>query len=239
LKVHLRKVDGQALLVPLLTEKPAAMVTLLADGRSCLVFPENVRAGLQLDNEALTTVRQALLQDRSTLLETDEGQAFAQVVNPPLRMIIVGAVHIAQALAPLATLVGYQVTVVDPRRAFATGERIPHAEISHEWPDEAIVRLAPDARTAIVTLTHDPKLDDPALELALKSPVYYIGALGSRRTHAKRLDRLRASGFTEQDLRRVRGPVGMDIGAKSPAEIALAILAEAVAAKYGKLSTPA
>ena len=156
------------------------------------------------------------------------------VRNPPARIVIIGAVHITQTLAPMATLAGYAVTIVDPRGAFATSDRFPGVTLSQDWPDEALEALQPDARTAIVTLTHDPKLDDPALAVALRSPAFYIGALGSKKTHAARLVRLRAQGFTEPDCARIHGPAGLDIGARSPAEIALSVLAQLTAARRQK-----
>jgi xanthine dehydrogenase accessory factor len=141
-------------------------------------------------------------------------------------MIVVGAVHIAQFLAPMAAMTGYDVVIVDPRGAFATDERFPGVSLVNEWPDDAMPKLGLDRRTAVVTLTHDPKIDDPALIAALSSDVFYIGSLGGRRTHSSRLERLRAEGFSEADLGRIHGPVGLDIGAISPAEIAVSILGE-------------
>jgi len=181
-------------------------------------------------NEAVAAaVRQALADDRSTLIETPEGKVFIEVFNPPLRLMVVGAVHIAQPLARIAALAGYAVTVIDPRSAFASTERFPGVELSTEWPDEAMARLKPDRRTAVVTLTHDPKVDDPALIAALRSPAFYIGALGSKKTHAARLKRLAEAGFKDGECARIHGPVGLDIGATSPAEIAVSILAEITA----------
>jgi len=151
---------------------------------------------------------------------------FLHVFNPPLRLFIIGAVHIAQALAPMAAMLDYSVTVIDPRRAFSSPRRFDEIRVLDGWPDEALAAEAPDARSAVVTLTHDPKLDDPALRAALESDAFYIGCLGSRRTHGKRLERLAAAGFDDASLARLHGPVGLDIGASSPAEIATAILAE-------------
>ena len=168
----------------------------------------------------------ALRSDRAGTHEIDDASVFVQPLNPPLRMVLVGAVHIAQHLAPIAQSAGYDVTVVDPRSAFATAERFPGIAISHEWPDKALKKIGLDARAAVVTLTHDPKLDDPALLSALASDVFYIGSLGSRRTHGKRLERLRDHGVTEAAMARIHGPVGLDIGARSPAEIAVSILAQ-------------
>ncbi|MFN6978323.1 MAG: XdhC family protein [Gemmobacter sp.] len=163
-----------------------------------------------------------LRADRSGM---EEDGRFVAVHNPPLRMVIVGAVHIAQALVPMAQLAGYDVTVIDPRAAFATAGRFPGVTISEDWPDEALAAAAPDARTAIVTLTHDTKLDDPALVVALRAPAFYIGCLGSSRTHAKRVARLAAAGFGDAEIARLDAPVGLDIGARTPAEIAVSILA--------------
>lgn len=164
----------------------------------------------------------ALFSDQSGFA----GDWFLGVHNPPLTMAIIGGVHIAQALAPMAQLAGYDVTIIDPREAFASPARFPGARLRHDWPDEALAALGLDGRTAVVTLTHDPKLDDPAIRSALAAPVFYLGCLGSGRTHAKRLERLRAAGLAEDLLARIHAPVGADIGAKSPAEIAVSILAQ-------------
>ena len=168
-------------------------------------------------------VQSRLRSDKSGM---EDGDWFIAVHNPPLRMIVVGAVHIAQALLPMARACGYDPFLIDPRGAFAAQTRFPGEVINDDWPDEAMLALRPDARTAVVTLTHDPKLDDPALLGALASPAFYIGCLGSTRTHAKRLDRLRSAGVTEAQIARLHAPVGLDIGAKSPAEIAVSILAQ-------------
>jgi xanthine dehydrogenase accessory factor len=183
--------------------------------------------------ELNAAAEQALCDDESGTVKIRGEDWFLHVHNPPLRMVVVGAVHIAQALVPLAAQLGYGVIVVDPRRSFATDERFPGVSVSTDWPDEAMDALKPDARTAVVTLTHDPKLDDPALDRALKSPAFYIGALGSRRTHAARLQRLRALGHDEAALARIRGPVGLNIEAVTAPEIALSILAEIVAVRRG------
>lgn len=156
----------------------------------------------------------------------EDGEWFVAIHNPPLRMIVVGAVHIAQGLLPMAQACGYDPILIDPRGAFGAAARFPGQIIHDDWPDEAMMALKPDARTAVVTLTHDPKLDDPALLAALASPAFYIGCLGSSRTHAKRLDRLRSAGVTPAQIARLRAPVGLDIGAKSPAEIAVSIMAQ-------------
>ena len=155
-----------------------------------------------------------------------EGEEFIAIHNPPLRMVVVGAVHIAQPLLVMARLAGYDPPLIDPREAFGSQARFPGETISHDWPDEALAEHGLDARTAVVTLTHDPKIDDPAIRAALASPVFYLGCLGSTRTHGKRVARLKEAGFTEDQLGRIHAPVGLDIGAATPAEIAVAVLAE-------------
>lgn len=156
----------------------------------------------------------------------DEGRLFVAIHNPPLRLVVVGAVHIAQGLVPMARLAGYDPVLVDPREAFGSEARFPGEDIRHDWPDEALAEIGLDSRTALVLLTHDPKLDDPALHIALRSDAFYIGALGSNRTHGKRVDRLTADGFSAEEIARIHGPVGLDIGAASPSEIAVSILGE-------------
>ncbi len=162
--------------------------------------------------------------DRSGFEE--DGETFVAIHNPPLRLIVVGAVHIAQALVPMARIAGYDPILIDPRDSFGSEPRFPGEIILNDWPDEAMRGLKPDARTAVVLLTHDPKLDDPALEEALTSSVFYIGALGSVRTHAIRVERLQKKGFSDAQISRIHGPVGLDLGAVGPAEIALATLAQ-------------
>ncbi|MCT4553535.1 MAG: XdhC family protein [Pelagimonas sp.] len=156
----------------------------------------------------------------------EEDGRFVAIHNPPLRLLVVGAVHIAQALLPMARIAGYDPVVIDPREAFASHVRFPDTALSHDWPDEAVTALGLDSRTALVLLTHDPKLDDPALEQALRSECFYIGALGSTRTHTKRVERLTQAGFTKDEIARIHGPIGLDIGAAGPSEIAVSIIAE-------------
>lgn len=206
--------------------RPVALVTDLATGAQALLESGEVLGDIELADDALAAAMQMLERDTSRAIDAGDRRIFVHVYNPPSRLIIVGAVHIAQALAPMASLMGYAVTIVDPRRAFATDARFPTVTLSDDWPDEAMEKLSPDRRTAVVTLTHDPKLDDAALSVALKSPAFYIGSLGSRRTHASRLQRLAALGFTEAELQRIRGPVGLSINAISPAEIAVSILGQ-------------
>ena len=206
--------------------KPAAIATNLTSGEQSLIEGTDVTGNLKLDGAIQEGIRKALADDKSTTVESDAGSVFIEVFNPPLRCFIVGAVHIAQPLARMAAELGYKVSVIDPRTAFATDARFPEIELSTEWPDEALARLKPDRRSAVITLTHDPKLDDPALAEALKSQAFYIGALGSRKTHAARLKRLGELGFKDADFARIHGPVGLNIGAISPAEIAVAILGQ-------------
>ncbi|GGE02610.1 xanthine dehydrogenase accessory factor [Gemmobacter megaterium] len=175
--------------------------------------------------EAPEPVLRRLRLDRSGL---EEDGTFIAVHNPPLRLIVVGAVHIAQALLPMARIAGFDPILIDPRDAFGSGARFPGETILHDWPDEALAALAPDARTAVVTLTHDSKLDDPAILAALASECFYLGCLGSTRTHAKRLERLQAAGVGADLVARIRAPVGLDIGAATPAEIAVSVLAQIV-----------
>jgi xanthine dehydrogenase accessory factor len=203
-----------------------ALATDLATGRQLLVDDGAAEGDLALNAAALAEVRQALHSDRNLTLETSEGRIFVEVFSPPRRCFVVGAVHIAQPLVQMLKLADYAVTVIDPRGSFATEARFPGVELTQEWPDEALERLRPDHRSAVVTLTHDPKLDDPALAVALRSDCFYIGALGSRRTHAARCSRLTELGFGESELGRIHGPIGLAIGAVSPAEVAISIVAQ-------------
>jgi xanthine dehydrogenase accessory factor len=170
-----------------------------------------------------------LRSGKSGMAETPQGRVFLTVHVPPPRLVITGAVHISQALAPMAKLVGYDVTIVDPRTAFASNERFPDVKLIADWPDTALPPLAIDRYTAFVALTHDPKIDDPALAHALARDCFYIGALGSRKTHGRRLERLQAQGFAESALKRIHAPIGLAIGAVSPAEIAVSIIGEITA----------
>lgn len=163
---------------------------------------------------------------KSGMAETAEGRLFFTVYVPAPQLVITGAVHISQALAPIGKLLGYDVTIVDPRTAFASVERFPEVKVIAEWPDEALPQLNVDRYTAFVALTHDPKIDDPALRHALSRDCFYIGALGSQKTHARRVERLKAQGLSETDIARIHAPIGLDIGAVSPAEIAVAIMAQ-------------
>jgi xanthine dehydrogenase accessory factor len=207
--------------------RSVALATDLASGRQLLFDGEKAEGGLALDEGALAKLREALRADRNQTIETaGGGRVFIEVFSPPRRCFVVGAVHIAQPLVQMLTLADYRAIVIDPRQSFATAARFPGVELSTEWPDEALERMKPDHRSAIVTLTHDPKLDDPALAAALRSECFYIGALGSRRTHAARCSRLVELGFGDSELARIHGPVGLAIGAVSPAEVAVSILAQ-------------
>lgn len=212
------------LLDALLAEQQAKRPVVLAtpvegDGEQHLVWPGTDDA---LVDEAATALR----LDQARTVEVGGATWFLRPYNPPLRLIVIGAVHIAQPLATMATAAGYAVTVVDPRAAFAAAARFPGVDLVREWADDALQELGVDTRTAIVTLTHDPKLDDPALHVALRSPAFYIGCLGSSRTHKARRGRLARAGFEDEVLDRIHGPVGLSIGARSPAEIAVSILAQ-------------
>ena len=208
---------------------PTVLVTDVGSGEQVVLAFETglTPAPGQLADAALVErARASLRADKSTLVEAGQRSLFLQAINPPLRMAIIGAVHISQALAPMAAILGYDVTVIDPRRAFASPERFPGINVDTEWPDDALETFVPDSRTAVITLTHDPKLDDPALQVALRSSAFYIGCLGSKRTHAGRLERLAKAGFGADKTDRIKGPIGLDIGARSPAEIAAAIVAQ-------------
>lgn len=202
--------------------QPVVLATALDDGEQRLLYPGEDRGDMA------AAAHTALRLDRADTHEIDGRRWLFNPFNPPLRMLLVGAVHIAQPLAALAAQTGFAVTVIDPRRAFATAERFPDTPLDTAWPDEALADHAPDTRTAVVTLTHDPKLDDPALATALRTAAFYIGSLGSRRTHAARCERLREMEFADADLARIHAPVGLSIGARAPAEIAVSIIAEVI-----------
>ncbi|MFN9335469.1 MAG: XdhC family protein [Alphaproteobacteria bacterium] len=208
-------------------KRAVVLLTRLSDGAQ-LLWP-----GDEMPDALVEASKAALGSEEAGNVALGDETWFIHPHNPPLRIIVVGAVHIAQAMAPMAAPLGFSMVVVDPRRAFASEERLPGVTLSTDWPDEAMVALAPDARTAVVTLTHDPKLDDPALDAALKSEAFYIGALGSRRTHAKRVARLTELGHNAEATGRIHAPVGLNIEAITAPEIALSIMAEIVAARRG------
>jgi xanthine dehydrogenase accessory factor len=193
--------------------KPVAVITTLATGEQRIVAKADASTD-ELNN--------AFRFDQSGV----HGDEFIHIYNPPLRMVIIGAVHIAQSVIPIASQAAYDITVIDPRGAFATGARFPEIALHADWPDDVMPKLSLDVRTAVLALTHDPKIDDPALHLALKSGVFYIGALGSKKTQNSRAERLKAAGFSDEHLARIHGPIGLPIGAKGAAEIAISIMAE-------------
>ena len=211
------------------------LATRLSDGAQEIIDSEAPSSRLVPPGDAGTVgvVADALRTGVPRTVETPDGAVFLRPYIRPPRLIIVGAVHIAQALVPMATIAGFQVTVLDPREGFATAERFPGAKLVKEWPDEVMGALAPDRRTGIVALTHDPKIDDPALIAGLASEAFYIGALGSRKTQWARRERLGALGFSEESLQRIHGPVGLHIGARTPEEIAVAVLAQVIGTLRG------
>lgn len=201
--------------------RAAVVVTDLANGEQRLVKAADVPRDPLKD-----LIEKRIRSGKSGTEETSQGRFFLTAHVPPPRLVITGAVHISQALAPIAKLLGYDVTIVDPRTAFASIERFPEVKVIAEWPDIALPPLGIDRYTAFAALTHDPKIDDPALTHALARDCFYIGALGSKKTHARRLDRLKAQGLSDAELARIHAPIGLQIGAVSPPEIALAIMGE-------------
>lgn len=211
----------EQLLAAKLARRAVAVVTDLATGAQRMLAREQAAADPLAD-----ILDKAFRFDRSGVEQTERGEVFVTVHNPPLRLVITGAVLIAQALIPMARAAGYDVWVVDPRGAFATGARFPDIHLHAEWPDEIIPQIGLDARTGFIALTHDPKIDDPALAMAMTSEVFYIGALGSKKTQAARLERMKARGMSEARLARIHGPIGLNIGAVGAEEIAISIMAE-------------
>jgi xanthine dehydrogenase accessory factor len=215
--------------------RAVALATRLSDAAEALVYRDEAKGELAGDAAIVSAARRAIDIGKSETVDIGSAKIFLNVYVPPPRLIIVGAVHIAQSLAPMAAMLEFDVTVVDPRGAWATTQRFPGVKVIKDWADEAFQAMGLDVSTAVVTLTHDPKLDDPALEAALKSDVFYIGALGSRRTHAKRKERLAEVGITDEMFARIHGPVGLNIGAKSPGEIAVSILGQIIEVRARRL----
>ena len=214
------------LLASIEAKRPVVLATQLESGEQRLLASAEGRTEEEREHVAM-----ALRLDQPVATKDDAGPRwFYQPFNPPLRMILVGAVHIAQPLSAIATLAGYEVTIVDPRSSFAATDRFPGVTLNLAWPDEALESLRLDARCAVVTLTHDPKLDDPALNVALRSDAFFIGCLGSKKTHGTRRKRLAREGFTASELDRMVGPVGLPIGSRSPAEIAVSVMAQVIEA---------
>ena len=204
--------------------RAAVLVTGLGSGAQRLVRAADVDA-----DPLAEPIATALRMGKSGVVGSAEGDVFLAVQVPPVRLVVIGAVHVSQALAPMAKLAGLDVTIIDPRTAFATAERFPDVTLLAEWPDLAIARLGLDRFTAVAALTHDPKIDDPALDAALRAECFYIGALGSRKTHAARVARLGKAGFDDAATDRIHAPIGLDIGAVSPAEIAVSVLGQVIA----------
>jgi xanthine dehydrogenase accessory factor len=214
--------------------RAAILVTAVASGEQRLVREAEIEG-----DPLAQDLRDALRRGKSGLVGRDGRQSFLTVHTPPVRVVVIGAVHVSQALAPMARGLDLDITIIDPRTAFASPERFPAVPVLAEWPDAVLPEIGIDPYTALVALTHDPKIDDPALAAALRSECFYIGALGSRKTHQRRVERLIASGFTDADLARIHAPIGLDIGAVSPAEIAVSILAEIVASLRKERKGPA
>ena len=221
---------GKELLAELLNTRPAVRAVNLESGKWAFVRGGRVSGELELDHEIIKAATEVELEQRARSI----GDIFLQPLIPPYRLFIIGAVRIAQSLAPMAASAGFDVTVIDPRRAFSTDERFPEIKLVCEWPDKAVGDLGIDAHTAVVTLTHDAKPDDMALGLALRSDAFYVGALGSKKTHRERTERLTEEGYSEEEIKRISAPVGLDIGARTPAEIAVSILSELVAVKNNR-----
>ena len=226
----MRKAVIDQLLADREVRQPAAVLTWLQSGEQKLVHPGDTGSLAELAD----ALAQAFRLDKSQTVAGPDGEIFINVYNPPLRMVIVGAVHTAQFLAPMAKMAGYDVTIVDPRTAFASEERFPGVRLVGEWPDQALPEIGLDSRTAFLALTHDPKIDDPALSFALDSDAFYVGALGSKRTHAKRRDRLIEQGVGEDEIARIHAPIGLNIGAVGPVEIAMSIMGEVTAVLRGR-----
>jgi xanthine dehydrogenase accessory factor len=203
--------------------RAAVLVTELASGAQRLVKAESIGADALAE-----AIDKQLRMGKSGAIEHDGAHYFLTVQAPPARLVIIGAVHVSQALGDMARMVDFDVTIVDPRTAFASADRFPNVRVIAEWPDKALAGIGLDRYTALAALTHDPKIDDPALTLALKAECFYIGALGSRKTHAKRVERLTAAGFRDDQIARIHAPIGLDIGAVSPAEIAVSVLGEVI-----------
>ncbi len=212
-------------------QRPIALATRLADGAQSLYDGITCSGTITLSTEQQAEARGLLLAGRSAALAASQGTIFLRSYASNPKLVVVGAVHIAQFLAPMAALAGFEVIVVDPRQAFASEVRFPGVTLVTEWPGPALARIGLNENTAVVTLSHDPKLDDPALCAALQSPVFYIGALGSTRTHARRIERLREQGLAEL-APRIHAPVGLDLGGPAAAEIAVSVLAQVIQVRY-------
>jgi len=210
-------------------KQPAVLVRGLTTGKHCVLTRRESLGDIDdIDPAVVDAARKALDSDGTRIVEVEGERYLVQTLASKPRMLIVGAVHIAQSLIPMAMQVGYEIVLIDPRTAFANPERFPNIRIDSRWPHEAMSDLDMDARTAVVALSHDPKIDEPTLQAAMDSNVFYIGVLGSKGNHAKRLERLAVRGYSQMQLERINGPVGLPLGGRSPAEIAVSILAEVI-----------
>ncbi len=210
-------------------KQPAVLVRGLTNGKHCVLTRQESLGDMDdIDPVVVAAARKALDSDGARTIEAEGERYLLQTLASKPRMFIVGAVHIAQSLIPMAEQIGYEIILIDPRTAFANPERFPNIRIDNRWPHEAMLDFELDARTAIVAMSHDPKIDEPALQAGMDSNVFYIGALGSKGNHAKRLERLAALGYSKEQLSRVHGPIGLPLGGRSPAEIAVAILAQVI-----------
>lgn len=228
----------------------ASTIKLLLEAKNSRT-PIVILKSLNSDDEQIVTIdgmsrlpdlemelEQAFVSDKSRIIQTSLGEMFIQTFSPPPRLFIIGAVHVTQHMLPIARSVGYEPVIIDPRTAFATEERFGDANLIAKWPQDVLNETLLDSRSALVALTHDPKIDDPAIELALNNPCFYIGALGSRRTHGSRVQRLTSRGFDDSQISRIKAPIGLNIGAQGPAEIAISIMAEITAnLRMGKVES--
>lgn len=220
-------------------DKTLKLVLSEKNNRNTIIVATELESGQQIilnnndkNNQIYISAKSLIKQGKSDIINIDNQRWFINISLPPLRLVTVGAVHIAQPLAEIATIAGYEVTIIDPRAAFANNKRFPNINIVNEWPEEALIDFKIDNRTAVVTLTHDPKLDDSALYAALNSKAFYIGSLGSKKTHNARIERLKIAGFNEDAIKHIHGPVGLSIGAKSPQEIAISIMSELILCRH-------
>lgn len=220
-------------------DKTLQLVLSEKNNRNTIIVATELESGQQIilnnndkNNQIYISAKSLIKQGKSDIINIDNQRWFINISLPPLRLVTVGAVHIAQPLAEIATIAGYEVTIIDPRAAFANNKRFPNINIVNEWPEEALIDFKIDNRTAVVTLTHDPKLDDSALYAALNSKAFYIGSLGSKKTHNARIERLKIAGFNEDAIKNIHGPVGLSIGAKSPQEIAISIMSELILCRH-------
>jgi len=221
-----------------LKDETLSLILSEKNNRNTIIVATEINSGEQIiinekndtdiNNKILIAAKNNVIQGKSEILEIESNKWFLNITLPPLRLITVGAVHIAQPLAEIATISGYEVIIIDPRASFANNQRFPDIKIINEWPEVALNELGIDNRTAVVTLTHDPKLDDSALNAALKSKAFYIGSLGSKKTHKARVQRLKIANFSDDEINRIHGPIGLAIGAKSPQEIAISIISEII-----------